>query len=113
MLLVVTPVAIVTVQVWYALSMAAFAVRVKVAAAVPGSQLLAVKAVLPHPLTTGVLKDAANRNVGSISAMLSLGVPVSNGLFRVKMNVTLDPANVDGLDTTSLLKVKTDTGAST
>ena len=83
MLLVVTPVAMVTVHAWYALSMAVLAVSVSVAAAVPVPVLLAVKAVLPHPLMLGAA-NVPNWKSGSTKSMKSTGVPVSRGVFNVK-----------------------------
>ena len=102
----------VTVHAWYALSMAVLAVSVSVAVAVPVSVLLAVKAVLPHPLMLGAA-NVPNWKSGRTSAMLSLGVPVSRGVFNANMNVMEDSAAVTGLAMRSLLFWNAAVGATT
>ena len=104
--------AMVTVHAWYALSMAVLAVSVSVAAAVPVPVLLAVKAVLPHPLMLGAA-NVPNWKSGRTSAMLSLGVPVSRGVFNANMNVMVDSAAVTGLAMSSLLFWNAAVGATT
>ena len=109
----VTPVAMVTVHATYALSTAVLAFNVSVAVAVPVSVLLAVKAVVPHPLTVGAASEP-NWKSGSTSAMVSsLGVAVSRGVFRANANETDDAAAVTGLCITSWLCVNAAVGAVT
>jgi hypothetical protein len=103
LLLVVTPVAIVTAHSWYAFSVAVPAVSVSVASVCPVLAPAAVNTVLPHPLSSGDASDPANWNDGSTSAMLSAGLAVPRGAFRAKLNVIDDSAAVTGLAITSLL----------
>ena len=102
----------VTVHAWYALSMAVLAVNVSVAAAVPVPVLLAVNAVLPHPLMLGAA-NVPNWKSGSTSAMLSLGVPVSRGVFSAKMNDIAERPAVTALLISSLVFWNAATGATT
>ena len=88
-MLVVTPVAIVTVQAWYALSVAVAADRVSVAVAVPELAFATVNVVLPQ-VSMGVA-NVPNWNVGSSSAMVS-GVVISSGEFNVNKKVSDDGA---------------------
>jgi len=111
-LLVVTPVAMVTEHSSYALSTAVPAASVSVASASPVLAAVAVKTVLPHPLSAGD-PSVPNWNAGSTKAMLSTGLPVSRGEFRAKLNVIDDRASVTGLAITSWLYWNAAVGATT
>ena len=108
----VTPVAMVTVHATYALSIAVLADSVSVAVAVPVSVLLAVKAVVPHPLTVGAASEP-NWKSGSTSAMKSTGLPVSRGVFNANANVMGDGAAVTALSSSNLLASSAAAGATT
>jgi hypothetical protein len=117
LLLVVTPVAIVTEHSWYALSTAVPAVSVSVASVCPELAVPAVNTVLPHPLSSGTelgeSSELANWNDGSTRAILSSGLVVPRGAFRAKLNVIDDGAAVTGLAITSLLYWNAAVGAAT
>jgi hypothetical protein len=91
LVLVVTPVAIDKEHTVYAGSVAESAVSVSVAVDVPEPALATVKVVVPHPLSTTDAR-VPNWNVGSSSAMVSSGVPVSRGEFNAKIYVMEDGA---------------------
>jgi hypothetical protein len=111
-LLVVTPVAIVTEHSWYAFSTAVPAASVSVAVVCPVLAAVAVNTVLLHPLSAGD-PSVPNWKSGSTSAMLSTGLPVSRGAFRAKLNVIDDSAAVTGLAITSWLYWNAAVGATT
>jgi hypothetical protein len=118
LLLVVTPVAIVTEHSWYAFSVAVAAVSVSVAVVCPELAVPAVNSVAPQPLLSsgtelGASSVLANWNDGSTSAMLSAGAAVPRGAFRAKLNVIDDSAAVTGLAITSLLCWNAAVGAAT
>jgi hypothetical protein len=112
LLLVVTPVAIVTEHSWYAFSTAVPAARVSVAVASPVLAAVAANTVLPHPLSAGD-PSVPNWNDGSTNAMLSTGLPVPSGALSAKLNVIDDRASVTGLAITSWLYWNAAVGATT
>ena len=108
-MLVVTPAPTVTAHCEYALRVAAPAVSISVAVAVPEFALVAANVVVPHPL---MLIDAGvpTTNVGTTSAMLS---DASRGAFSANVNVIDDSCCATALAITSELNCKAGVGCTT